>query len=629
MEFSESQNKNFRSASVYLALGVAACALGGVAGCRSDGGSSSGAGGSGGSGAPGSGGIATGAGASGSGGDTGPSGVTGSGGTGGHQGGSGTGGVSADGTGAGGGSGDMTGGEGGEGPRDTDGSGTGGSRGGSSGGGTGGSGTGGSGGGCGDEPDASCGLNGRGVSELACVDHEWISGSCDDPDECTDDSMGESTACFQDLGTLDPVCSEGHWRAECYLPDTYRVNVSSAGVEPTDHGAGDFRGLSADGRFVAFESADSHLVENDSNDLNDVFVHDLELGTTRLISVGFDGAPANGFSSLVSLSADGRFAAFRSGAGNLVEQGDPLPQSQIFVSDLRDGGTELVSVHSDSTPGDDHQFSPELSGDGRFVAFYSTSTNLVDDDTNGIDDVFVHDRIAGTTERVSVHTSGAEGNGASTSVWISGDGNRVLFLSKATNLVDDDTNGVADLFLRDRALGTTERVSLSSAGEQANNASLSGAISADGRFVAFHSVADNLVEPDENGTSDIFVRDLLSGTTQRGALSNEGEQPNDYSSDPALSADGRFVAFDSRATNLVVPDTNSVADVFIFDRQTGQVRRVSDSFDGSDLDAAAYGAMLSAGGGIVTFLSHASNLVEGDTNQTNVLGDLFVVSPTW
>ena len=202
------------------------------------------------------------------------------------------------------------------------------------------------------------------------------------------------------------------------------------------------------------------------------------------------------------------------------------------------------------------RFCPTLAADGRFVAFGSDATNLVTGDTNAVSDAFVYDRVTGTTERVSVSSAGAEANGTSFAPAISADGRFVAFPSEATNLVPGDTNGVTDVFVRDRLTGTTERVSVSSAGAEANGTSFAPAISADGRFVAFPSEATNLVPGDTNGATDVFVRDRLTATTDRVSVDSAGAQANDRSDFPAISADGSVVAFVSTATNLVPDDTN-------------------------------------------------------------------------
>src|SRR5438094_565922 len=282
--------------------------------------------------------------------------------------------------------------------------------------------------------------------------------------------------------------------------------------------------------------------------------------------------------------------------------------------------TVRVSVASDGTEGNDVSLGSALSADGRFVAFDSAATDLVAGDTNGVSDVFVHDRQTGTTERVSVASDGAQGNGSSGLVTfafppaLSADGRFVAFVSFATNLVASDTNGATDVFVHDRQTGTTERVSVASDGTEGNAASAGATLAADGRFVAFHIAATNLVAGDTNGTTYVVVHDRQTATTERASA-------NGFSAGPALSADGRFVAFHSTATNLVAGDTNGATDVFVHDRQTGTTERVSGASDGTQGNDASAGPALSADGRLVAFHSSATNLVAGDANRAY---DVFV-----
>src|SRR5439155_1719694 len=217
----------------------------------------------------------------------------------------------------------------------------------------------------------------------------------------------------------------------------------------------------------------------------------------------------------------------------------------VIVHDRQTGTTERVSVDSAGTQANGDSTEVALSADGRFVAFISVAPDLVTGDTNGVADVFVHDRQTGTTERVSVDSAGTQANGASTGVALSADGRFVAFTSVAPDLVTGDTNGAADVFVHDRQTGTTERVSVDSAGTQANGASFGGAMSADGRYVAFTSAAPDLVAGDTNGAMDVFVHDRQTGTTERVSVDSAGNQVNGSSFGGALSADGRFVAFTS------------------------------------------------------------------------------------
>jgi Tol biopolymer transport system component len=407
---------------------------------------------------------------------------------------------------------------------------------------------------------------------------------------------------------------------------TMRVSVDSAG----NQGNGDSwnTAISADGRYVAFMSGASNLVPGDTNGQLDVFVHDRGTGATSRVSVDSSGNQANAESGTpfmsAAISADGRYVAFYSGATNLVP-GDTNNTSDIFVHDRETGVTERVSVDSAGVQGNSAsgQFAA-ISGDGRFVAFDSDATNLVAGDTNGVGDVFVHDRQTGVTQRVSVDSAGNQGNGYSyDATAISADGRFVGFKSQATNLVPGDTNGAEDIFVHDRQTGVTQRVSVDSAGNQGNGWSEGPAISADGRYVAFYSLATNLVPGDTNGQWDVFVHDRQTGVTQRVSVDSAGNQGNGGSMHTAISADGRYVAFMSSATNLVPGDTNGAEDIFVHDRQTGVTQRVSvDSAGNQGNDVASVVQIgISADGRYVAFSSNATNLVPDDTNGCQ---DVFV-----
>jgi len=295
-------------------------------------------------------------------------------------------------------------------------------------------------------------------------------------------------------------------------------------------------------------------------------VHDRQTGTTERVSVATEGTQGDQASYGPSISADGRFVAFESYAANLVN-GDTNGKFDEFVHDRQTGTTERVSVASDGTEGNNGSLRrPSISANGRFVAFESTASNLVIGDINGADDIFVHDRQTGTTEWVSIASNGTQGNENSFYPSISADGRFVAFQSNATNLVSGDTNVRQDVFVHDRQTGTTERVSITSNGIQGNNDSLVPSISADGRFVAFWSYASNLVSGDTNVYDDVFVRDRQTGTTQRVSVASGGTQGNNDSLNSSISADGQFVVFDSYASNLVSGDTNGTIDVFVHDQ---------------------------------------------------------------
>ncbi|HEU5159018.1 MAG TPA: hypothetical protein VFU43_18625 [Streptosporangiaceae bacterium] len=324
----------------------------------------------------------------------------------------------------------------------------------------------------------------------------------------------------------------------------------------------EYPAVSANGRYVAFVSYASNLVPDDTNGASDVFVRDLRTGTTTRVSVNSAGQEANELSSDPDLSADGRYVAFTSFASNLVP-GDTNAQGDLFVRDLRTGTTTRVSVSSTGEQADKQTYAGVLTPDARYITFPSAASNLIPDDTNGIRDVFVRDLRTGTTTRESVSSSGEEADDYSETPVISADGRYVAFGSSASNLAPGRNIGLDDVYLRDRRNGTTSRVSVSSTGEQSDTGARSPALSASGRYLAFASFSTNLVPRDTNGAFDVFVRDLLTGVTRRVSVSGIGAQAAGSSANPDISADGRYVTFESEAPNLVRRDTNGVRDVFL------------------------------------------------------------------
>ena len=375
--------------------------------------------------------------------------------------------------------------------------------------------------------------------------------------------------------------------------------------------------MSANGRFVAFTEFGASFGAADTNNTWDVFVRDRTLETTSRISVSSTERLGNDRSNYGVVSANGRYVAFISFASNLV-RGDNNRSADVFVRDRTLGTTRRVSVSSGERQGNDDSttgFAPSISADGRYVAFASQASNLVRGDTNRELDVFVRDRRRGITRRVSVNSNERQGNAASVQPVLSADGKRILFLSSASNLVSGDTNRSADVFLRYRPNGTTQRVSVTSNEAQGNGDARGGfAVSPDGRYVAFSSDASNMVTSDTNAVTDVFVRDRIATTTQRVSVNGDGEQGDDPSRGTSISADGQSVAFDSFATNLVDGDTNSDIDVFVRDRVSGATYRASVSSDGTQGDFGSFGPSISGDGSQVAFESFARNLVPGDTN---------------
>lgn len=384
--------------------------------------------------------------------------------------------------------------------------------------------------------------------------------------------------------------------------------------------------VSADGRFVVFNSRATNLVAGDTNNAGDVFIRDRRLGTTERLTVSSAEEQANqGSTSIPWISPDGRFVTFNSAATNLVAN-DTNNQYDIFLRDRQLGTTERINLSSSEAQATGQTAYGDIAptgADGRYVAFISRSSNLVPGDFNGQYDVFVRDRQAGTTERISVDSLEMQANGENREPRIAPDGRYVAFWSSASNLVEGDTNGKPDVFVRDRQLGTTERVSVSTAEEQAiNGSSFLGSISADGRWVAFSSSASNLEVNDTNSLFDVFLRDRQEGRTFRISITTDGVQ-SDGHGPTAMSPDGRFVAFRSLADNLVPKDTNGGTDIFVRNRQAGTTDRVNLSSTGLQANASAeiYAGAVSADGRVVAFDSYASNLVPSDLNITR---DVFV-----
>ena len=310
---------------------------------------------------------------------------------------------------------------------------------------------------------------------------------------------------------------------------------------------------------------------------------------------------------------------FTSIASNLI-MSDTNAVEDVFVHDRETGITERVSVNSKGQEGNGTSSSPAISADGRFVAFVSVARNLVADDTNGVADTFLHDRWTDETTRVSVASDGTQGDAASFdgAPALSADGLYVVFGSYASNLVpESDHNGIAnpDVYVHNRLTQETRRVSVASDGTQGSNWSWKPDISSNGCFVTFSSWSNDLVSGDTNSRIDIFVHNLHTGETSRASLSASGEEGNGDSQYSAISGDGRYVVYGSDASNLVPNDTNGQMDIFVHDRQTGQTTLASVASDGTQGDNGSIHADISGNGRFVLFDSIGSNLVSGDTNN--------------
>ncbi len=304
-------------------------------------------------------------------------------------------------------------------------------------------------------------------------------------------------------------------------------------------------------------------------------------GFLSRVSISTEGMEANQNNDLTpfSISADGRYIAFISYADNLVN-GDTNGGSDIFLRDTQTNTTTRISIATDGTQANGQSIAPTISADGRYVAFSSDASNLVSGDTNGTRDIFLRDTQTNATTRISIATDGTQANGFSTYPSISVDGRYVAFQSFASNLVSGDTNLRIDIFLRDTQTNTTTRISVATDGTQGDGQSVAPSISADGRYTAFQSFASNLVSGDTNSNSDIFLRDTQTNTTTRISIATDGTQGNSEAYEPYISADGRYVAFSSDASNLVSGDTNNNSDILLRDTQTNTTTRLSVATDG-------------------------------------------------
>ena len=405
--------------------------------------------------------------------------------------------------------------------------------------------------------------------------------------------------------------------------------------------------ISADGRYVAFESEADNLSSLDTDRCCDVFVRDLLTDTTRLVnrqsaSDGGARSSAEGGPSLgLAISANGRYVAFSSPANNLSDV-DADRTYDVFVRDLQRNTTTLVSRQSASdggAPGNRGSIAPAISADGRFIAFSSYANNLSPLDSDHNYDVFVRDIAAQTTTLVSSQ-SAADGGRAgaynddddpeAARLAISADGRYVAFPSWADDLSTSDTHGRADLFVRDLQTDTTtlvDRQSASDGGAVADGLVWGVAMSGDGRYVAFSSEAENLSRLDTGGRNQVYVRDLRTDTTTLVSResASDGDLPGqeDDSSEAAISADGRYVSFASEADNLsrADVDNNDVGrDIFVRDLQTHTTTLVSrqGGGNGAAADRDSFEPAISADGRYIAFESEADNLSSIDSPAADV-----------
>lgn len=402
--------------------------------------------------------------------------------------------------------------------------------------------------------------------------------------------------------------------------ETTRVSLAAGHPIQEANGASIDAAISGDGRFIAFISRAGNLLPTPISPVgtDQVYVHDRLTGSNTLVSVNTGGSGGNGDSGRPSISGDGRFIAFSSVASDLVA-GDLLGQRDVFVRDLLLGTTTRLSEGlSGEADGDsDH---PTVSASGSHVAFQSRATNLVADDGVVTLDIFVCDLGTLAVERVSVNNAGDGGDGDSSVADLSADGSLVVFASLAENLDGGAPGSEEDVFLRDRNAQTTELLSRRFDGAPCQFGSTGPTISDDGRYVCFYSLDQFVVQApaDTHGSWDAFVHDRMADTTELVSLTHDGDlRAAGNLWHAAIAPGGRHVSFVSDAPDFVAaPDTNGVSDVFLRDLDAGTTERVSeDSWgdqadDMSDIDRPD----LDATGSLVVYVSWAADLITCDTN---------------
>lgn len=377
--------------------------------------------------------------------------------------------------------------------------------------------------------------------------------------------------------------------------------------------------ISADGRFIAFYGPATNLTSECNNKKWHVYVHDQQKGLTTCVSLSSKGVQGNGYSYNPSISADGRYVAFYSDANNLVPD-DTNGKYDVFVHDMMTKQNTRVSVKGFNTQVTDGDSTvPVISACGRYVAFKSDSAQLVMDDSNEFKDVFVRDLLKGDTTCVTCHGVDGPSDDISWgfSISISENGNFVAFMSRATNLVTGGSNGQYQVFVHNMETSMNKIVSVSRDGEIGNKDSFNPSISGDGRYIAFESQASNLIQDDNNNTRDIFVRDLLLNRITRVSMSSEGDPGEGRSMNPSISYNGRFVTFDSAANNLDPRDSGDYKDIFVHDRDTSETMMISFAINGQPAGGDSTYPVFSADGRFLAFESVADDLINDDVNNSS------------
>lgn len=385
---------------------------------------------------------------------------------------------------------------------------------------------------------------------------------------------------------------------------------------------------------IGFRSAHPMDFDEDIYGLYDIFARNMNNNTTTRITNADLGGPypvhAGVKSSLdPSSSNTGRYIAFSTNAQNLgfdpsllePDKNLDLIQSQIIRLDQQTGLVTPISLNISGKYSNSSSDEPSINSSGTLIGYSSYATDLVADDTNNLKDIFVSE-VSGQTYRVNVASDGSESNGLSIHPAIASQSRIIAFESSATNLVTNDNNNRSDIFIHELDSAVTERVSISTLGVESDQHSRSPAISQDGRYVVFENSSDVLVTGDTNNSQDIFMRDRQTNETVLVSLDDAGIQANGGSSHPDISANGRYVVFQTSANNLVQDDTNAQQDIYRKDMQTGQIERISLDISGaqfSNVDSIM--PKMSSNGQFVAFITETplsdpnKNYSKGVSNQ--------------
>ncbi len=434
------------------------------------------------------------------------------------------------------------------------------------------------------------------------------------------------------LSLLSAIILCGTWRnAAAYTPTEptditiTRVSVATGGLQANDESF--LADISADGRYVVFVSGADNLVVNDTNETNDIFVHDRQRGITERVSVANDGGEADSFSTAPVISADGRFVVFTSGANNLVES-DTFSGGDIFLRDRVNGRTTLISVNSAGLQSNGNSYGPAISPDGNYIAFVSTATNLDERITSSVHgQIYLHKRSSGETRLISVNRQDQAGNNLSGNflgkgIAVSNGGTSVAFVSRASNLVDDDTNEKSDLFLYRVAPNILQRISTGRGGAQSNGNVGVVQMSDNGQQIVFDSDADNLIAGDVNENYDVFVYNVATGSytlASRTPSDTTGE-----GADPDISGDGRYVTYASNTGLHVAGDCNAFLNcVYRYDTLHNETTLISINAEGGPAGNHTQEARIAGDGSAILFQSLWDGYVPNDTNE---VPDLFVYS---